>query len=200
GHHAGGGDWRTALEARPSEPLCRCRRDRRHRHDRLRRYSEGRIRELRPLSKKSFLTLFKRTFRLLSDRTIHVLPNTSQTFSLTGTKRAMARRRSGGLPTKDGAIARASGARRQAANRVRTPASSQSPFQGPGARLRTALAPSMAQVTCTMPQGNVTNDGVHSYTYDSENRLASVDGGATASYAYDHQNHRIKKVVGSSIT
>ena len=31
--------------------------------------------------------------------------------------------------------------------------------------------------------GNVTNDGVHSYTYDSENRLVSVDSGAT--YAYD---------------
>lgn len=48
--------------------------------------------------------------------------------------------------------------------------------------------------------GNVTNDGAHSYTYDSENRLVSVDGGATASYAYDQQNRRYKKTVGSSVT
>ena len=48
--------------------------------------------------------------------------------------------------------------------------------------------------------GNVTNDGVHSYTYDSENRLVSVDGGSTASYAYDYQNRRYKKTVGSAVT
>ncbi|HLG15475.1 MAG TPA: RHS repeat-associated core domain-containing protein, partial [Blastocatellia bacterium] len=48
--------------------------------------------------------------------------------------------------------------------------------------------------------GNVTNDGVHTYSYDSENRLVSVDGGATASYAYDHQNRRYKKTVGSTVT
>jgi RHS repeat-associated protein len=48
--------------------------------------------------------------------------------------------------------------------------------------------------------GNLTNDGVHSYTYDSENRLVSVDTGATASYAYDHQNRRYKKTIGSSVT
>jgi len=29
--------------------------------------------------------------------------------------------------------------------------------------------------------GNLTNDAVHTYTYDAENRLVSVDGGATAS-------------------
>ncbi|MEK6302452.1 MAG: RHS repeat-associated core domain-containing protein [Acidobacteriota bacterium] len=48
--------------------------------------------------------------------------------------------------------------------------------------------------------GNVTNDGFHSYTYDSANRLVSVDSGATASHAYDHQNRRYKKTVGSSVT
>jgi RHS repeat-associated protein len=48
--------------------------------------------------------------------------------------------------------------------------------------------------------GNVTNDGLHSYTYDSENRLVSVDSGSTASYAYDHQNRRYKKTVGSTVT
>jgi RHS repeat-associated protein len=48
--------------------------------------------------------------------------------------------------------------------------------------------------------GNVTNDGVHSYTYDAENRVVSVDGGSTATYSYDHQNRRVKKVVGSTTT
>jgi len=28
----------------------------------------------------------------------------------------------------------------------------------------------------------------------------SVDGGSTASYAYDHQNRRYKKAVGSTVT
>ena len=50
--------------------------------------------------------------------------------------------------------------------------------------------------------GNLTNDEVagHSYGYDSENRLVSVDGGSTASYAYDHLNRRYKKTVGSTVT
>jgi len=48
--------------------------------------------------------------------------------------------------------------------------------------------------------GNMTNDGVHSYTYDSENRLVNVDPGGGASYAYDHQNRRYKTTVGSIVT
>ena len=48
--------------------------------------------------------------------------------------------------------------------------------------------------------GNVTNDGAHTYTYDSENRLVSVDGGATGQYSYDHQNRRWKKVASSATT
>jgi len=48
--------------------------------------------------------------------------------------------------------------------------------------------------------GNVTNDGVHTYQYDAENRMVSVDGGATAQYSYDQNNRRIKKVIGSAIT
>ncbi len=48
--------------------------------------------------------------------------------------------------------------------------------------------------------GNVTSDGVHSYTYDAENRVVSVDSGSTASYSYDHQNRRVKKTVGSTTT
>jgi RHS repeat-associated protein len=41
--------------------------------------------------------------------------------------------------------------------------------------------------------GNEINDGMHSYVYDAENRLVSVDGGAVT-YSYDHQNRRMKKV------
>ncbi len=48
--------------------------------------------------------------------------------------------------------------------------------------------------------GNVTNDGAHSYGFDSENRLVTVDGGSTASYAYDNRNRRYKKTVGSTVT
>ncbi|MEK6406231.1 MAG: RHS repeat-associated core domain-containing protein [Acidobacteriota bacterium] len=40
----------------------------------------------------------------------------------------------------------------------------------------------------------------HTYAYDAENRLVSVDNGATASYKYDHQNRRVSKAVGSSLT
>jgi RHS repeat-associated protein len=46
--------------------------------------------------------------------------------------------------------------------------------------------------------GNITNDGVHSYTLDAVNRVVSVDGGTTAQYGYDHQNRRIKKVTGAT--
>jgi RHS repeat-associated protein len=48
--------------------------------------------------------------------------------------------------------------------------------------------------------GNLTNDGAHSYTYDGENRLVSVDGGATGQYAYDPSNRCYKKVTGGATT
>ncbi len=48
--------------------------------------------------------------------------------------------------------------------------------------------------------GNVTSDGVHTYQYDSENRVVSVDGGTTAQYDYDQNNRRIKKTIGSAVT
>ena len=48
--------------------------------------------------------------------------------------------------------------------------------------------------------GNVINDGLHTYTYDAENRVVSVDGGVTAQYQYDHQNRRYKKTIGSTVT
>jgi RHS repeat-associated protein len=43
--------------------------------------------------------------------------------------------------------------------------------------------------------GNVIQDGVHSYQYDAENNLISVDNGSTATYVFDALNHRVKAVV-----
>ncbi|MGH9822901.1 MAG: RHS repeat domain-containing protein, partial [Blastocatellia bacterium] len=48
--------------------------------------------------------------------------------------------------------------------------------------------------------GNLTGDGVHTYQYDGENRLITVDTGATAAYAYDYHNRRFRKAVGSTVT
>jgi RHS repeat-associated protein len=41
--------------------------------------------------------------------------------------------------------------------------------------------------------GNVLNDGTHGYTFDAENRIISVDNGATATYVYDSDGHRVQK-------
>lgn len=43
--------------------------------------------------------------------------------------------------------------------------------------------------------GNMTSDGTHTYQYNYNNRLISVDNGATATYKYDALNRRIQKVV-----
>jgi RHS repeat-associated protein len=48
--------------------------------------------------------------------------------------------------------------------------------------------------------GNVVGDGIHTYQYDGENRLRTVDSATTAAYAYDYQNRRFKKAVGSVVT
>ncbi|MFY9554156.1 MAG: RHS repeat-associated core domain-containing protein, partial [Blastocatellia bacterium] len=48
--------------------------------------------------------------------------------------------------------------------------------------------------------GNVTNDGLHSYQYDAENRVVSIDGGTTVQYRYDPQNRRVTKIVGGAWT
>ena len=44
--------------------------------------------------------------------------------------------------------------------------------------------------------GNMTWDGAHHYTYDAENRIISVDGGA-ATYLYDALGRRTSKTVGT---
>ncbi len=40
--------------------------------------------------------------------------------------------------------------------------------------------------------GNIISDGFHSYSYDAENNLISIDGGATATFVYDALNERVK--------
>jgi RHS repeat-associated protein len=47
--------------------------------------------------------------------------------------------------------------------------------------------------------GNLTNDKFHSYTYDAENRIISVDNGATT-YAYDADGQRVAKTTSGSTT
>jgi RHS repeat-associated protein len=42
--------------------------------------------------------------------------------------------------------------------------------------------------------GNLTSDGVHTYTYDAENRIISVDAGVTARFVYDAQGRRVGKL------
>ena len=48
--------------------------------------------------------------------------------------------------------------------------------------------------------GNMTADGNHTYTYDAENRLTTVDGGATATYVYDAEGQRVLKTTGGVTT
>jgi RHS repeat-associated protein len=47
--------------------------------------------------------------------------------------------------------------------------------------------------------GNLINDGVHSYQFDAAGRIAKVDAGTAneASYFYDANNCRVKKVLGT---
>jgi RHS repeat-associated protein len=44
--------------------------------------------------------------------------------------------------------------------------------------------------------GTSDSNGTHSYTYDAEGKLISVDGGATATYQYDAERHRAGATVG----
>jgi RHS repeat-associated protein len=39
-------------------------------------------------------------------------------------------------------------------------------------------------------------DGIHSYQYDAEGRLASVDSGSTATYVYDAGGTRVRRITG----
>ena len=43
--------------------------------------------------------------------------------------------------------------------------------------------------------GNIINDGEHTYSYDARNRLVSIDNGTTASYRNNASNMRVMKTV-----
>ena len=45
--------------------------------------------------------------------------------------------------------------------------------------------------------GNLLSDGVHSYTYDAENRITKVDNGSTATYVYDGLGRRVQKTTAT---
>ncbi len=44
--------------------------------------------------------------------------------------------------------------------------------------------------------GNLLNDGAHSYTYDAENRIRTVD--SVTAYTYDSEGQRVRKLVGEN--
>jgi RHS repeat-associated protein len=48
--------------------------------------------------------------------------------------------------------------------------------------------------------GNLTSDGTNSYTWNARNQLASMSGGASASFAYDGVGRRRSRTVGSTTT
>jgi RHS repeat-associated protein len=48
--------------------------------------------------------------------------------------------------------------------------------------------------------GNLTNDGVNTYTWNARNQLSSISGGISASFVYDALGRRIRKTVNSQTT
>jgi RHS repeat-associated protein len=43
--------------------------------------------------------------------------------------------------------------------------------------------------------GNLTNDGTNTYTWDARNRLTAISGGVTASFSYDALGRRVSKTI-----
>ncbi|HEV2987795.1 MAG TPA: RHS repeat-associated core domain-containing protein [Candidatus Angelobacter sp.] len=48
--------------------------------------------------------------------------------------------------------------------------------------------------------GNLVRDGNHTYSYDAEGRLISVDGGQTATYIYNADGLRVRSTVGAAFS
>jgi RHS repeat-associated protein len=46
--------------------------------------------------------------------------------------------------------------------------------------------------------GNLTSDGFHTYTYDAEGNILSVDGGSSGQYVYDALNRRVRTQTAGS--
>ncbi|MGH9410199.1 MAG: RHS repeat domain-containing protein [Vicinamibacterales bacterium] len=50
------------------------------------------------------------------------------------------------------------------------------------------------------PNGSLTNDGTNAYSWNARNQLASISGGASASFAYDGTGRRRSKTIAGSST
>src|SRR2546425_698800 len=48
--------------------------------------------------------------------------------------------------------------------------------------------------------GNLTNDGTNTYTWDARNRLTAISGGVSASFTYDALGRRISKTISGQTT
>jgi RHS repeat-associated protein len=48
--------------------------------------------------------------------------------------------------------------------------------------------------------GNLTNDGTNTYTWDARNHLTAISGGSAATFTYDGFGRRAKKVIGGTTT
>jgi RHS repeat-associated protein len=48
--------------------------------------------------------------------------------------------------------------------------------------------------------GNMTSDGIHSFTWDARNRLTQIDSGSTASFGYDLSGRRSSKSILGTMT
>jgi RHS repeat-associated protein len=63
-----------------------------------------------------------------------------------------------------------------------------------------ALSTSNNRITTTGfsydASGNLTNDTLHAYTFDAENKILKVD--STTAYTYDGEGHRVRKFVGEN--
>ncbi len=58
-----------------------------------------------------------------------------------------------------------------------------------------------AGATLTYDQnGNLTNDGTNTYTWDTRNRLVGISGGSTTSFSYDALGRRASKTTGGTTT
>jgi RHS repeat-associated protein len=48
--------------------------------------------------------------------------------------------------------------------------------------------------------GNLTNDGTNTYTWDARNHLSAISGGVSASFVYDPSGRRMNKTIGGTMT
>ncbi len=71
---------------------------------------------------------------------------------------------------------------------------SQTATQGSGPQPQLSIDPGTNRVSTNAydAAGNVLSDGLHSYTYDADGNVLTVDGGQTAAYTYNALNQRVR--------